>query len=181
MASKLAIIPAYESHTEQGKDYAGSERQSQEQVIHTGPSCSGMLAAHSKPTSPIFPLEQQLKRIAYDFQDTDPSSEAFGTRLATLSFWIKEHIKREEDHVVGPLETALAANPVQSHNLAKRFERTKHFVPSRSHLNKGYHWIYGAIETLFEVPGDRFFDLMRKWPQKETAKEIEEKPKGASA
>lgn len=74
------------------------------------------------------------------------------------------HIKEEEDQDLVMLEGALSEH--DSHALAKAFERTKIFVPSRAHPHVPNKPPFETAVGLLAAPFDQVVDLFRKWPHK---------------
>lgn len=62
----------------------------------------------------------------------DPDAAEFLPTIKALWNDLDKHIKGEEERDLPSLEKAMA-NTTESVNLAKEFQTTKHFVPTRSH------------------------------------------------
>jgi len=80
---------------------------------------------------------------------------------------LSEHIKEEEERDLPALEEKLASSRGESEALAKSFERTKLFVPTRSHPSAGEHPPFETAMGLLTAPIDHVADLFRKFPDKE--------------
>ncbi len=83
---------------------------------------------------------------------------------------LSEHIKEEERDDLPALETALRSSQTgkDSETLASSFERTKMFVPSRSHPSAGENPLFESAMGLMAAPFDRLSDMFRKFPEKNT-------------
>jgi hypothetical protein len=77
------------------------------------------------------------------------------------------HIKEEEREDLPALEQAILNNKGdgESEALAKTFDRTKHFVPSRSHPSAGENPAFESVLGLMSAPIDKLADLFRKFPE----------------
>jgi hypothetical protein len=73
-----------------------------------------------------------------------------------------EHIKEEENDDLPALEKAIATT--ESESLAKSFERTKAFVPSRSHPSAPSKPPFETVVGLLTAPIDHLGDMFRKFP-----------------
>jgi hypothetical protein len=73
-----------------------------------------------------------------------------------------EHIKEEENDDLPALEKAIAT--AESESLAKSFERTKAFVPSRSHPSAPSKPPFETVVGLLTAPIDHLGDMFRKFP-----------------
>lgn len=76
---------------------------------------------------------------------------------------LSQHMKEEEGSELPELEKALTAE--DSADLAKSFERTKMFVPSRSHPRAPNRPPFETVVGLLAAPIDRLGDLFRKFPK----------------
>lgn len=81
---------------------------------------------------------------------------------------LSEHIKEEERDDLPPLEKALQSSETSqdSEALATSFERTKMFVPTRSHPSAGETPPFETAMGLLMAPFDHISDLFRKFPTK---------------
>ncbi len=79
---------------------------------------------------------------------------------------LSEHIKDEERDDLPPLERALASPETSkdSESLATSFNRTKMFVPTRSHPSAPDQPPFETVVGLMEAPIDHIADLFRKFP-----------------
>ncbi|KAF7586689.1 hypothetical protein BBP40_008495 [Aspergillus hancockii] len=100
---------------------------------------------------------QRVKEKLKQFQNLDPSHSEFIPSIEGLMGDLSRHTQEQENDLA-QLDEALSAEG--SEKLSKSFERTKIFVPSRSH--PGVHKTVGELLT---APFDQLGDLFRKWPQ----------------
>jgi hypothetical protein len=105
-----------------------------------------------------------------EFQNLNAADDAFVPKLEEIWTELKHHIEDEESKDLPDLEKALSSRPIRgssdgdSESLARKFERTKAFVPSRSHPAAGENpWFESAVGML-AAPIDRIADLFRKFP-----------------
>ncbi len=75
---------------------------------------------------------------------------------------LTQHIKEEETSDLPSLEAAIPAG--DSEKMAKSFDRTKMFVPSRSHPMAPSKPPFETVIGLMTAPIDRLADLFRKFP-----------------
>jgi len=104
----------------------------------------------------------KVKEYLKEFQNMNPSDEAYIPRLKELMAELEQHIKEEEEDDLPALEKALETS--HSEDLAKSFGRTKVFVPSRSHPSAGEHPPFETAMGLLTAPIDHIADLFRKFP-----------------
>lgn len=95
-----------------------------------------------------------------------PSNSAYVPKLKELMTVLADHIKDEETSDLPALEKALQMHPTKdSEDLAKSFERTKMFVPTRSHPSAGESPFVEGPMGLMTAPIDRLRDMFRKFPE----------------
>ncbi|CCX14984.1 Similar to Uncharacterized hemerythrin-like protein C869.06c; acc. no. Q9URY9 [Pyronema omphalodes CBS 100304] len=111
---------------------------------------------------------QKVKIILQDFQAMDPSDPQFEPTLKTIIADLKQHIQDEELHDIPLLEKALANNLVESAELAKSFERTKMFTPTRSHPAAPNKPPFETAVGLMTAPMDKIRDMFAKFPREDT-------------
>lgn len=75
-----------------------------------------------------------------------------------------QHVEEEEADDLPKLERVLSAS--DSEKLGASFERTKMFVPSRSHPSAPARPPFETAVGLMTAPVDHLADLFRKWPEK---------------
>lgn len=89
-------------------------------------------------------------------------SPEFVPTITQLMKDLLQHIKEEELTDLPQLEDALSQS--QSESLTKWFERTKIFIPSRSHPSAPNKPPYETAIGLMTAPIDQIADLFRRWP-----------------
>ncbi|KAI4716692.1 hemerythrin HHE cation binding domain protein [Aureobasidium sp. EXF-10727] len=136
IAEELVVYPAMERNCPGGEALANKDR-----------------AEHRK-----------VKELLYKFQKLNPDVEDFEPTLKALWSELEHHIKEEESEDLPHLEKHTPTD--ESANLAASFNRTKAFVPSRSHPSAPDDG--GPFETvagLMAAPMDRIGDMFRKFPK----------------
>ncbi len=98
------------------------------------------------------------------FQGMKSSDAAYVPKIKEIWGPLEEHIKEEEERDLPTLETELSSDQGASEALAKSFERTKAFVPSRSHPSAGENPPFETVMGLLTAPFDKVADLFRKFP-----------------
>ncbi|KAJ4355134.1 hypothetical protein N0V95_003216 [Ascochyta clinopodiicola] len=112
----------------------------------------------------------KIKVLLKEFQDLNAADDAFIPKLEEIWTELEHHIKEEESKDLPDLESALGSRPIRgssdgsSESLAKKFERTKAFVPSRSHPAAGENPYFESAVGMLAAPIDRIADLFRKFP-----------------
>ncbi|KAL1969636.1 hypothetical protein VTN77DRAFT_8189 [Rasamsonia byssochlamydoides] len=134
VSEELIVYPAFEKYLKDGVAMAEKDR-SQHQVI-----------------------KEKLKT----FQDLRESDPSFEPTLTSLMDDFSEHIKQEEEVDLVKLEDMLAKSESQA--LARQFDRTKMFVPSRSHPSAPTKPPFETAFGLMTAPIDRLSDMFRKFP-----------------
>lgn len=81
---------------------------------------------------------------------------------------LKKHMKEEDNDQMPILESRLDSAEEESATMAKSFERTKMFVPTRSHPAAGEHPPFETVMGLLTAPIDHITDLFRKFPNEST-------------
>ena len=92
-----------------------------------------------------------------------PDDRAFDPLLNRLLEDLDHHIEHEKNEDLPKLEKLLSRE--ESMDMARHFERTKMFTPTRSHPsapNKPYVENFAAM---LAAPIDKFMDLMRSFPE----------------
>jgi hypothetical protein len=79
---------------------------------------------------------------------------------------LEKHIEEEENRDLPALEQALKTQAQESESLATSFERTKQFVPTRSHPSAGENPPFETVMGLMAAPIDKLADMFRKFPNK---------------
>ncbi|WVR07338.1 hypothetical protein IAU60_004379 [Kwoniella sp. DSM 27419] len=135
IGEELVVYPAMEKYIPNGKELADHDR-----------------AEH-----------QKAKELLYKFQQLSPSNPEFESTLRTLWKDLTEHIKEEEERDLPQLEKALGRD--ESKELAASFQRTKKFVPTRSHPSAPDQPPFETVVGLLAAPIDKLGDLFRRFPQ----------------
>lgn len=78
---------------------------------------------------------------------------------------LNKHIEEEEDEDLASLESVI--QPDESRSLAKKFERTKMFVPTRAHPHAPKNTTFESVVSFLEAPLDKLEDMMRRFPESE--------------
>ncbi len=97
-----------------------------------------------------------------------PQQDEYVPKLKELWGVLSAHIEEEEKRDLPALESALKAVSGESENMAKKFGRTKAFVPSRSHPSVGENPYFESAMGMLAAPIDHIADIFRKFPE-ETA------------
>ncbi|KAJ4359003.1 hypothetical protein N0V95_002538 [Ascochyta clinopodiicola] len=138
VAEELIVYPAIEDMSDEGKARAEKDRNQH----HT------------------------LKELLKTFQNMSARDPKYIPQLEELYTHLEHHIKEEENDDLPALEQALATegNRSSTEKLAKRFSRTKMFVPSRSHPAVGENPNIEGPAGLPVAIFDHIADLFRKFP-----------------
>lgn len=116
----------------------------------------------------------QVKKTLYELQDTKPDSPNFSPLLEELMDNLHHHIEHEKNEDMPRLEKLLSREESQA--LALQFQRTKMFVPTRSHPNAPTSFVFEGIAALLAAPMDRLRDLMmNSYPSEEQVQKAGEK------
>lgn len=86
----------------------------------------------------------------------------FRPTLESLMADLKEHMISEETEDIPRLDDALSEE--ESVGLSQSLNRTKMFVPSRSHPSAPSTPPFDTAVGLLTAPLDRVADVFRKWP-----------------
>lgn len=134
IAEELVVYPAFEKYIPDGKLMADKDR-----------------AEH-----------QEVKNLLYDFQSMSPKDAKFIPTLQSLWSTLSKHIKEEERHDLPALEKHI--NSDRSMKMAKSFQTTKHFVPTRSHPSAPNKPPYETAVGLLTTPMDKLMDMFKRFP-----------------
>ncbi|ROT41997.1 hypothetical protein SODALDRAFT_326163 [Sodiomyces alkalinus F11] len=136
IAEELVVYPAFEKYMgNKGHEMAEEDRK-----------------AHHE-------AKEKLKK----FQNMSPEDANYVPMLKQLWGTLSKHIEEEESHDLPALEAAL--EPGASETMSQSFERTKMFVPTRSHPSAGESPPFETAMGLLTAPMDRIADMFRKFPQ----------------
>jgi hypothetical protein len=87
---------------------------------------------------------------------------------------LHHHIEHEKNEDMPRLEKLLSREESQA--LARQFERTKMFVPTRSHPSAPTSYVFEGIAALLAAPIDRLRDLvMNEYPSEGQLRKAGEK------
>lgn len=92
-----------------------------------------------------------------------PDDPEFKPTLRGLMDNLSQHIKEEESDDLPALEKAIPDGDSQS--MAKSFERTKMFLPTRSHPSAPDRPPFETAVGLMTAPIDKLMDMFRKFPK----------------
>lgn len=106
----------------------------------------------------------QVKEKLQVFQALESFDSNYVPKLQEIWKDLKVHIKEEEEKDLPAMEDALNSAAGESESMAKSFERTKNFVPSRSHPMAGEHPPFETAMALLTAPIDYVADVFRKFP-----------------
>jgi len=136
IGEELVVYPAMEEHLgDEGKKLADHDREE-----------------HLK-----------VKKLLYKFQGLKPSDKEFEPTIRSLWESLDHHIKEEESDDLPKLEKAMPDGA--SSKMAKSFERTKKFIPTRSHPSAPDKPPFETVAGLMAAPLDKLGDIFRKFPQ----------------
>ncbi|KAK2878234.1 hypothetical protein FQN49_001035 [Arthroderma sp. PD_2] len=105
---------------------------------------------------------QLVKEQLQVFQSTDASDPKFMNLIKGLMGNLADHIKEEETIDLVKIEQVLDAT--ESDKMAASFERTKMFVPTRSHPSTPNKPPFETAVGLLAAPIDKVADLFRSFP-----------------
>ncbi|KAJ9605074.1 hypothetical protein H2200_010464 [Cladophialophora chaetospira] len=136
VGEEIVVYPAMEEHMgEEGKKLTQGDRESHDNI----------------------------KKHLHKFQGLSPSSKDFQPTIQSLWDALAKHIEGEESDDLPALEKALPSG--KSSELAKSFERTKMFVPTRSHPSAPNKPPFETVVGLMAAPLDKLGDAFRRFPQ----------------
>ncbi|KAJ5308065.1 hypothetical protein N7476_008721 [Penicillium atrosanguineum] len=137
VSEELVVYPALSKHVDDGQDKADKRR-----IEH-----------------------QTIKEQLNAFQGLRATDPRFAPTLEALLDDLEYHFKQEESSDLPALEDALSQ--ADSAALTKSLDRTKMFVPSRSHPLAPIRPPFGTAVGLLTAPMDLVADIFRKWPHPE--------------
>lgn len=140
IGEEIVVYPAMEKHIPDGKALAEKDRQE----------------------------HRAVKEQLYAFQKLSADQPEFKPTLKSLMDDLAQHIKEEESDDLPKLEKALQSE--DSADLAKSFERTKMFVPTRSHPSAPDRPPFETAIGMLTAPIDKIMDVFRKFPKDEGSK-----------
>jgi hypothetical protein len=104
----------------------------------------------------------QIKEKLEVFQNMSCSDPRFIPTLTILMEDLSAHVHIEETRDLVKLEGAIIAE--ESERLARSFDRTKLFAPTRAHPGLPDR-PYETVAELMAAPLDHLLDLFRRWPE----------------
>ena len=137
VSEELVVYPALAKHVDDGEDRADKRR-----IEH-----------------------QTIKEQLNAFQGLRATDPRFASTLEALLDDLEYHFKQEESSDLPALEDVLSQ--ADSEALTKSLDRTKMFVPSRSHPLAPSKPPFETAVGLLTAPIDRIADIFRKWPHPE--------------
>ncbi|PWY75266.1 HHE domain protein [Aspergillus sclerotioniger CBS 115572] len=138
ISEEIVVYPALETHLFRGRDMADKDR-----VEH-----------------------KVVKDLLYKFQSLSPTSPEFLPTIKELWANLATHIKEEEEQDLPALEKTLHRD--ESDKMVASFDRTKRFIPTRSHPTAPDKPPFETVVGLMAAPMDRLMDLYRKFPEQRT-------------
>lgn len=134
IGEELVIYPAIAKHIKDGQHIADKDRDEHQSI------------------------KEQLKA----FQSLSPGDPRFIPTLQAMMDDMERHFQQEESADFVLLEEALSQ--ADSEALTRSFERTKMFVPSRSHPMTPDKPPFETVVGLLTAPMDKVADIFRRWP-----------------
>ncbi|KAF8474808.1 hemerythrin HHE cation binding domain-containing protein [Kalaharituber pfeilii] len=104
----------------------------------------------------------ELKVMLKKFQNLSSTDTEFTPTLKELYKALQDHITHEESNDLPTLESAMTGDATAE--MAKSFERTKLFVPSRSHPSAPDKPPFETVAGLMAAPLDKLADIFRRFP-----------------
>jgi hemerythrin-like domain-containing protein len=126
------------------------------------PAMEKLLPNGSELTQKDRAEHQKAKEQLYKFQSLATNSDSFLPTIKALYEDLAQHIENEESKDLKQLEERLSGD--ESRKLARDFERTKKFVPTRSHPSAPDRPPFETIVGLLTAPIDKLMDAFRKFP-----------------
>jgi len=146
VGEELVVYPAFETYLgDEGHKMAEKDRKEHHQV------------------------KEQLKK----FQQMKAGDPEYNSTLKSIMDDLGQHIKEEESHDFPALEEKLKAHAGASESLATTFQRTKMFIPTRSHPSAGENPAFESVMGLLSAPIDRLSDMFRKFPKEQDPERAE--------
>ncbi|KAH7233774.1 uncharacterized protein BKA55DRAFT_523206 [Fusarium redolens] len=108
--------------------------------------------------------EELIKELLKEFQNMKSTDPDYVPKLKELWAPLWQHIQEEERLDLPALEQSLKAQGEEMEFLARRFDHTKKFVPTRSHPRAGEKPPFETVMGLMAAPMDKLADMLRKFP-----------------
>jgi len=135
IAEEIVLYPAMEKYVPGGKEMADKDRDEHNQV----------------------------KKQLYEFQKLNSDDTRFQPCIKELWQGLAKHIKEEEEQDLVLLEKYVEQDKV--HEMGKSFQRTKHFVPTRSHPSAPDKPPFETAVGLLTAPIDKLMDAFKRFPK----------------
>ncbi|KAI1805582.1 HHE domain protein [Daldinia bambusicola] len=137
VAEEMIIYPAIQKHLEDGRDIASKDRDQ----------------------------HQSIKEQLYHLQNLQAEDPDFEPTFRALFSDLRRHVQEEEEHDLPALEAKLDKDALLQ--LGRSFERTKGFVPTRSHPLSPRAPPFETAAALLSAPVDKLADIFRKFPKED--------------
>ncbi|KAI1213305.1 uncharacterized protein F4807DRAFT_410507 [Annulohypoxylon truncatum] len=137
IGEEIVVYPAMEKHLNDGREMASKDREQ----------------------------HQTIKEQLYRFQGLEANDPEFGPTFRSLLASLQQHVKDEEEHDLPQLESKLDEDSLLK--LSRSFERTKLFVPTRSHPMAPNVPPFETAVALLSAPIDKVADIFRKFPKED--------------
>lgn len=115
--------------------------------------------------------------MLYTFQKSKPVDAEFDSSIRDIMATLKNNIKEEEQDNLPKLEKALGSEA--SSVLANSFERSKKFLPTRSHPSAPDKGPLMEAIGILTAPFDKLQDMFRKFPGAESGESVPHQPRAA--
>jgi len=106
----------------------------------------------------------EAKQLLNQWQSMKPSDREFLPTLEKLWGPLTKHMEEEEQDDLPALEKAIG-DQEECKKLGKSFNRTKMFVPTRSHPSAPDKPPFETVVGLLAAPIDKLQDLFRRFPE----------------
>ncbi|CAF4872041.1 unnamed protein product, partial [Rotaria sp. Silwood1] len=105
---------------------------------------------------------QEIKDLLHKLETASVSNPDYRTTFDQIVDFFTYHIAGEEENDYPKLEKAITAE--QNDSLARSYDRTKMFAPTRSHPNAPNTPPFETVVGLITAPIDKLQDLFDKFP-----------------
>jgi len=106
---------------------------------------------------------QPIKKLLSELESTNIATFGYPNLFEKLVKDLKEHLKSEEEHDLPKLEAVLSRE--ESNELAKSFDLTKGFVPTRPHPGAPDKPPFETVVGLLTAPIDKLKDAFSSFPK----------------
>ncbi|CAF2915260.1 unnamed protein product [Rotaria sp. Silwood2] len=107
---------------------------------------------------------QEVKSLLHLLETSSVTDSHYRSTFDKLMKKFTAHVKGEEEKHLANFEKAIS--PEESASLARSFERTKMFAPTRAHPNAPNKPPFETVAGLLTAPLDKLRDLFEKFPEK---------------